>query len=76
MYLLVNSTCQRCQNKIIKTFMIEVFSICHRCQQHRWCTLSCKYLREFLKKFETALMAYSGARGKLIHEKNQKSKIS
>jgi hypothetical protein len=33
-------------------------------------------LREFLKKFETALMVYSGAWGKLIHEKNQKQKIS
>ena len=30
----------------------------------------------FLKKFETALKVYSGAWGKLIHEKNQKSKIS
>jgi hypothetical protein len=30
----------------------------------------------FRKKFETALMVYSGAWGKLIHEKNQESKIS
>ncbi len=29
-----------------------------------------------LKKFETVLMEYSGAWGKLIHEKNQKQKIS
>jgi hypothetical protein len=28
------------------------------------------------EKFETALKAYPGALGKLIHEKNQKSKIS
>jgi hypothetical protein len=35
-----------------------------------------EYLREFSKKFETALMVYSGAWGKLIHEKNQKQKIS
>ena len=28
------------------------------------------------KKFETVLMEYSGAGGKLIHEKNQKQKIS
>jgi hypothetical protein len=28
------------------------------------------------EKFETTLMAYSGAWGKLIHEKNQKLKIS
>ncbi len=30
---------------------------------------------KFLNKFETALMRYSGAWGKLIHEKNLKSKI-
>ncbi len=38
--------------------------------------MSCEYLRKCSKKFETALMVYSGAWGKLIHEKNQKSKIS
>ncbi len=38
--------------------------------------LELRNLREFSKKFETALMVYSGAWGKLIHEKNQKSKIS
>ncbi len=38
--------------------------------------LSCEYLREFSKKFETTLLVYSGAWGKMIHEKNQKSKIS
>ncbi len=31
---------------------------------------------EFSKKFETVLMGYSGAVGKLTHEKNQKQKIS
>ncbi len=30
----------------------------------------------FRKKFETVLMGYSGAGGKLIHEKNQKQKVS
>jgi hypothetical protein len=42
----------------------------------RWCTLTREHLREFSKKFETVLMEYSGAGGKLIHEKNQKQKIS
>jgi hypothetical protein len=28
-----------------------------------WCTLTCEYLREFSKKFETVLMGYSGAGG-------------
>ncbi len=37
---------------------------------------TCEYLREFSKKFETVLMGYSGAGGKLIHKKNQKQKIS
>jgi hypothetical protein len=73
-YKYVNSTTQRCPNKIIKIFRLKIFAICHRCQRHRWCTLSCEYLREFLKKFETALLVYSGAWGKLIHEKNRSRK--
>jgi hypothetical protein len=39
-------------------------------------TLPCEYLCKFSKKFETILREYSGAGGKLIHEKNQKQKIS
>ena len=39
-------------------------------------TLTCDYLHEFSKKFETVLMQYSGAGEKLIHQKNQKQKIS
>jgi hypothetical protein len=56
--------------------MIVDFSICHQCQRHRWCTLSCEYLSEFLKEFETALIEYfySGAWWKLIHEKNRSQK--
>ncbi len=64
-YIYVSSTTQRWPNKIIKIFLIEDFL-----------HLSCKYLREFSKKFETVLMEDSGAGGKLIHEKNQKQKIS
>ncbi len=62
--------------KLLKYFWLKIFFICHRCQRHRWSTLSCEYLRAFSKKFETALLVYSGAWGKLIHEKKQKSKIS
>ncbi len=50
--------------------------ICRRCRWYRWCTLTCEYLRKFSKKFKTVLMGYSGAGWKLIHEKNQKQKIS
>ncbi len=32
--------------------------ICRRCRWYRWCTLTCEYLREFSKKFETVLMGY------------------
>jgi hypothetical protein len=38
--------------------------------------LSCEYLCEFSNKFETALMVFSGAWGKLIFKKSLKSKIS
>ncbi len=52
------------------------WQICHRCRWYQWCTLACEYLREFSKNFKTVLMWYSGAGGKLIHEKNRKQKIS
>jgi hypothetical protein len=58
--------------------MIEDFSICHQCQPHRWCTLSCEYLCNFSKKSENwkqPSLVYSRAWGKLIHEENQKLKI-
>jgi hypothetical protein len=38
--------------------------------------LTFEYLREFSEKFETVLMGYSKAGGKLIHEKNKRQKIS
>jgi hypothetical protein len=67
---------QRCPNKIIKIFLINDFVHLPPVSTTQWCTLSFEYLYEFLKKFETALIVYSGAWEKLIHEKNQKSKIS
>ncbi len=51
------------------------YTICHRCRWYRWCILTCEYLREFSKKFETVLMGYSGAGGKLIHEKPEAKKL-
>ncbi len=62
--------------KWLKFFWLKIFFICHRCQRHRWSTLSCEYLCDFWKKFEMVLMGYSGAGGKLIHKRNQKQKIS
>jgi hypothetical protein len=76
MYICVNSTIQRCPNKIIKIYLIEDFSYLPPVSRHRWSTLSCEYLGEFSKKFETVLLGYSRTGGKLIDEKNQKRKIS
>ncbi len=49
-YLYANSTTQKCPTEIeiMKNFLTEDF--------FRWYTLNCEYLREFFKKFETALM--------------------
>ncbi len=49
---------------------------CRWCRWYWCCTWLAEYLHEFSKKFEMVLMGYSGAGGKLIHEKNQKQKIS
>ncbi len=70
-YIYVSSTTQRCSNKIIKILLLEGFFHLPPVS-----TLSYEYLREFSKKFETALMVYSEAWGKLVPEKNQKQKIS
>ncbi len=53
------------QTKYLKLFWLQIFSITHRCQRHRWCTLSCL----ISKKIEAAIMGYWGACGKLIHGK-------
>ncbi len=37
--------------------------------------LTCEYLREVSKKFKMTLMLFSGAWGKVIHEKNLKQNI-
>ncbi len=55
-----------------KIFKLKI--ICHRCRWYRWCTLTCEYLREFSKKFETVLLEYSGSGGKLIHQKTRSKK--
>jgi hypothetical protein len=47
-YLYANSTIQRSPKEIMKIYLIEDFFICHRGQRHRWCTLSCEYLHEFI----------------------------
>ncbi len=63
------------ETNLLKFFWFKIFSICHRCKWHQWCTLSREYLREFSKKFQMAAIVYSGVWWKLIHEKYQKLKI-
>jgi hypothetical protein len=72
--LKAKSTSQRCPNKIIKTFMIEDFF--HLSPVSTTPVVNLEPLSKFSKKFEMALMAYSGAWGKLIHDKKTKSRKS
>jgi hypothetical protein len=53
--------------------LTRVPRICHRGQICHWCRCRC---REFSKKIKMTLMLFSGAWGKVIHEKNLKQKIS
>jgi hypothetical protein len=62
---------QRCPNKIFKTFLIKIFFHLPTVSTTLVVHLE---LQKFLNNFETALMGYSGAGGKLIHEKNLKPK--
>ncbi len=50
--------------------------VCRWCRWYRCGTLTCEYLREFSKKFEMALVLFSGAWGRMIHAKNLNQKIS
>jgi hypothetical protein len=60
------------KTKYLNLFWWQIVSICHKCQRHQWCTLSC----EFSNKFESALLEYSRAWGKLIYEKTWRRKSS
>jgi hypothetical protein len=70
-YIYVNSTIQRCSNKIIKIFLIEDFFHLPPVSTTPVVNLE---LRDFWKKFEMVLMGYSGAGGKLIHKKTRSKK--
>ncbi len=51
--------------------MEKFFIFYRRCCWQRWQTFIRDYLHELKKKNETITVAYSGARGTLIYEKNQ-----
>ncbi len=77
MYLYVNSTTQSCPSKIFNSFLIEdFFPNAIGVTDSGGAPLAANISTNFRKKFETALVGYSEASGKLIHEKNLKSKIS
>jgi hypothetical protein len=73
----VNDTLKRTGRQKLIYMLILLPKGVQRWQRwQRWQTFGCKDLREFSKKFGTALTVKSGAWGKLIHEKNKKRKIS
>ncbi len=47
---------------------------CCRCRWYGWCTLTCEYLCEFSKKFETVLGGNSGAGGNWFMKKTRSKK--
>jgi hypothetical protein len=75
-YLYVNSSTQRCPNKIIKIFLIADFFFLPPVSTTPVVHFELRTSLRIFENFETALMVYSGVWGKLNHEKNQKSKIS
>jgi hypothetical protein len=55
-YLYANSTSQRRRKEIKKKFLLDEFFHLPPVSTTPVANLSCEYLREFSKKFETALM--------------------
>jgi hypothetical protein len=75
MYIYVNSTTQRCPNKIIKIFLLESFFHLPPVSLTPVANLELLTSPRIFEN-ETALMVQSEAWGKLVQEKNQKQKIS
>ena len=62
------------QTKLLKFFWLKIFSICHRCQQHRWQTLSCEYLRIFTKNSKRSYWDTLGLGGNWFTKKTRSKK--
>ncbi len=75
-YIYVISTIQRCPNKIIIIFLITDFLHLPPVSLTPVVNLELRIYQRIFEKIRNGLMVYSVAWGKLIHEKNQKSKIS
>jgi hypothetical protein len=72
-YIYVYSSTQRCPNTVIKNFLIEDFFLLPPVSTTPVVHLKL-HLREFSKKFKTALMEYSGAWGNCHVKKTRSSK--
>ncbi len=74
-----NTSCT--SGKIFRRCRWYLWQPCHWCRWcqwqicHRWCTFICEYLWEFSENFEMTLTLFSGAWGKMIHEKILQQKI-
>ncbi len=68
-YIYVNSTTQRCPNKIIKIFQSEDFCHLPPVSATPLVHLELRISPRIFEKIRKALLVYSGAWGKLIHEK-------
>jgi hypothetical protein len=66
------SSSQKNEKKLYLKIFSFIAGFVDTAEQHSFAIIS----GEFSKKIETIPMAYSGARGTLIYEKNLKSKIS
>jgi hypothetical protein len=75
-YIYVNSTTQRCPNKIIKIFQFEDFSHLPPVSATPVVHLELRISPQIFEKIRNGSIGILGAWGKLIHEKKQKSKIS
>jgi hypothetical protein len=75
-YIYVNSTTQRCPNKIIKIFLLEDFFHLPPVSLTPVVHLEPRISPQIFKKIRNGRIGILSAWGKLIHEKNQKSKMS
>ncbi len=73
-YINVNSTIQRCFNKIIKIFLIKDFFHLPPVSATPVVNLELRIYERLLEKFKMVLMGYSGAGGKQIHKKTRSKK--
>jgi hypothetical protein len=75
-YIYVNSTIQRCSNKIIKIFLIEDFFICQRCQRHAVVNLELRISQQLKEKIRNGPNGILWGWGEIDSLKKTRSKKS